>query len=59
MVKIISDALCSSLSDAVRMGAQDKAVEIIKKFTNEKIPLSIKLKNPVMVTMDSGGDTIK
>lgn len=52
------DALCSSLSDAVRMGAQDKAVELIKKLANEKLPLSIKLKNPVLVTMDSGGDTI-
>ena len=59
VVKIISDALCSSLSDAVRIGAQDKAVELIKKLANEKLPLSIKLKNPVLVTMDSGGDTIK
>lgn len=52
------DALCLSLSEAIRTGCQDKAVELTRKFTIEKLPLSIKLKNPVLVTMNSGADTI-
>lgn len=52
------DALCLSLSEAVRNGWQDKAVELIRKLTIEQLPLSIKLKNPVLVTMNSGAGTI-
>lgn len=52
------DALCVSLCEAVRNGSQDKAVELIRKLTLERLPLSIKLKNPVLVTMNSGADTI-
>ena len=59
LVQIIIDALCANLSDAIRNGLQENAVELVKQFARQKLPLSIKLKNPVLVTMDSGEDTIK
>lgn len=59
LVQIILDALCANLSDAIRNGLQENAVELVKQFAHQKLPLSIKLKNPVLVTMDSGADTIK
>lgn len=40
-------------------GKQDRAIELVKQMAVQKLPLSIKLKNPVFVTMDSGADTIK
>lgn len=39
-------------------GKQEQAVEIAKKLTSQKVNLSIKLKNPNLVTMDAGGNTI-
>ena len=40
-------------------GKMDRAIELVKQMTLKKLPLSVKLKNPVFVTMDSGVDTIK
>jgi len=39
-------------------GKQEQAVEITKKLTSQKVNLSIKLKNPNLVTMEHGGNTI-
>ena len=55
----LSDGLCSTLSEAIRNGKQDTAIDLVKQMTVRKLPLSIKLKNPAFVTMDSGADTIK
>ena len=55
----IIDALCLLLAEAILNGKQDRAVELAKQMAVQKLPLSIKLKNPVFVTMDSGVDTIK
>ena len=59
LYKPVLDALCLTLSDAIRNGSQEKAIELIKQVTVQKLPLSIKLKNPVFVTMDAGLDSIK
>lgn len=54
-----SDGLCATLSDAIKSGRQDQSAEIVKKMATQNLHLSIKLKNPTLVTMDSGGNTIK
>lgn len=53
-----SDALCSTLCEAIMNGKQDVAVDVVRKMVVQKLNLSIKLKNPALVTMDSGGNTI-
>lgn len=53
------DSLCAALSEAIMNGKQEQALEIAKKLTSQKVNLSIKLKNPNLVTMDAGGNTIK
>lgn len=52
------DLLNAGLSEAIMNGKQEQAVEIVKKLTSEKVNLSIKLKNPNLVTMEAGGNTI-
>lgn len=52
------DSFCAALSEAIMNGKQEQAVEIAKKLTLQKVNLSIKLKNPNLVTMDAGGNTI-
>ena len=59
LYKSVLDSLCLTLSDAIRNGNQERAIELVKHVTGEKLPLSIKLKNPVFVTMDAGLDSIK
>ena len=59
MYKPVLDALCLTLSDAIRNGSEERAVELVKQVTAKKLALSIKLKNPVFVTMDAGLDSIK
>ena len=54
----LSDNLCLTLSDAIMNGKQEQALEIVKKMVSHKLYLSIKLKNPTLVTMDCGGNTI-
>jgi len=39
-------------------GKQEQALELVRKMVSQKLNLSIKLKNPTLVTMDSGGNTI-
>ena len=56
---IFLDALCATLSDAIMSGRQDQSAEIARKMATQNLHLSIKLKNPTLVTMDSGGNTIK
>lgn len=59
LYKPVLDALCLTLSDAIRNGSQERAVELVKQVAVQKLALSIKLKNPVFVTMDAGLDSIK
>ena len=59
LYKPVLDALCLTLSDAIRNGSEERAVELVKQVTAKKLALSIKLKNPVFVTMDAGLDSIK
>ena len=53
------DAFCTTLSEAIKNGREEQAVEIVRKLVFQNLHLSIKLKNPSLVTMDSGSNTIK
>ncbi|XP_068693963.1 ranBP-type and C3HC4-type zinc finger-containing protein 1-like [Montipora foliosa] len=52
------DTFCSTLSEAIKKGKLEQAFELVRKLVLEKVNLSIKLKNPSLVTMDAGGNTI-
>ena len=56
---LFSEQLCNSLSTAIQSGDQMTAIEVLRKVSQQKLPLSIKLKKPTHFTIDSGENAIR